>query len=51
MGLERQDLHKDFKEAFHTDPPGVTAIGIQTDTDHSNEEVIAWYSDPTLYKK
>ena len=48
---ERRDLHKDFKEAFHTDPPGVTAIGIQTDTDHSNERVIAWYSDPALYRK
>jgi hypothetical protein len=48
---ERRNLRKDFKEAFHTDPPGVTAIGIQTDTDHSNERVIAWYSDPTLQRK
>jgi hypothetical protein len=45
---ERRNIHRDFKEAFHIDPPGVTAIGIQTDTDHSNEQVIAWYSEPTL---
>lgn len=45
---ERRNIHGDFKEAFHTDPPGVTAIGIQTDTDHSNERVIAWYSEPAL---
>jgi len=45
---ERRNIHRDFKEAFHIDPPGVAAIGIQTDTDHSNEQVIAWYSEPTL---
>ena len=48
---ESRNLQKDFKEAYHADSPGITAIGIETDTDHSNEEVIAWYSDPTLYKK
>jgi hypothetical protein len=48
---ERRNLRKDFKEVFHTDSPGVTAVGIQTDTDHSNERVIAWYSDPTLQRK
>jgi len=45
---ERRNLHRDFKEAFHIDPPGVTAIGIQTDTDRSNEQVTAWYSEPVL---
>ncbi len=45
---ERRNIRRDFKEAFHTDPPGITAIGIQTDTDHSNEQVIAWYSEPSL---
>ena len=49
--LESRNLHKDFKEAFKTDPPGVTAIGIQTDTDHSNESVTAHYSEPALRKK
>ena len=49
--FESRNLHKDFKEAFKTDPPGVTAIGIQTDTDHSNESVTAHYSEPVLKKK
>jgi hypothetical protein len=31
--------------------PGVLAIGIQTDTDHSNEMVTAYYSEPILRKK
>jgi hypothetical protein len=29
----------------------VLAIGIQTDTDQSNEMVTAYYSDPLLRKK
>ena len=49
--FESRNLQKDFKEAFKTDPPGITAIGIQTDTDHSNESVTAHYSEPFLKKK
>ncbi|RPJ09455.1 MAG: DUF3047 domain-containing protein [Deltaproteobacteria bacterium] len=45
---ESRNLHKDFKEAFKMDPPGVIEIGIQTDTDQSNEGVTAWYSEPVL---
>jgi hypothetical protein len=48
---EMRDVHKDFKKAFGTDPPGISTIGIQTDTDHSNEKVTAYYSEPTLKKK
>jgi hypothetical protein len=48
---ETRNIHKDFREAFLQDPVGVAAIGIQTDTDHSNERVTAWYSEPTLKKK
>jgi len=48
---ERRNLHEDYKKAFGTDPGGVFAIGIQTDTDHSNEMVTAYYSDPILKKK
>jgi len=29
----------------------VLSIGIQTDTDHSNEQVTAYYSEPILRKK
>ncbi len=45
--IER-NVRKDFKTAFGTDPPPLLAIGIQTDTDHSNEMVTAYYSEPVL---
>jgi hypothetical protein len=48
---EMRNLHKDFVEAFKTSPPGVIAIGIQTDTDQSNEMVTTYYSEPALKKK
>jgi len=48
---EMRNLHKDFVKAFKTNPQGVIAIGIQTDTDQSNEMVTAYYSEPTLKKK
>jgi hypothetical protein len=46
-----RNIHKDFKKAFGQDPPGVLAIGIQTDTDHSNELVTTYYSEPVLRKR
>ena len=48
---EMRNIQKDFQTAFGTEFPGVLAIGIQTDTDHSNEQVTAYYSNPTLRKK
>jgi hypothetical protein len=48
---ETRDLRKDFKTAFRADFPGIWAIGIETDTDHSNEGVTAWYTEPVLKKK
>jgi hypothetical protein len=47
----QRNVHKDFKKAFNMEPPGVLAIGIQTDTDQSNEMVTAYYSEPILRKK
>jgi len=49
--FEERSLHKDYKKAFGTEPSGLLAIGIQTDTDHSNEKVTAYYSEPVLKKK
>ena len=49
--FERRNLHTDYKKAFGTEPNGVLAVGIQTDTDHSNEMVTTYYSDPILKKK
>jgi hypothetical protein len=49
--FERRDLREDYKKAFGTEPGAVLAIGIQTDTDQSNEMVTAYYSDPLLRKK
>jgi len=48
---ETRNIQKDFKTAFGTEFPGVLAIGIQTDTDHSNEQVTAYYSEPVLRKR
>ncbi len=48
---EVRNLHHDFKKAFGKDPEGVLAIGIQTDTDHSNEMVTAYYTEPRLKKR
>ncbi|MEW6376303.1 MAG: DUF3047 domain-containing protein [Thermodesulfobacteriota bacterium] len=48
---EKRNIHKDYKAAFGTEPDGVLAIGIQTDTDHSNEMVTAYYSEPLLKRK
>jgi len=49
--FEKRNLHTDYSKAFGTEPNGVLAIGIQTDTDHSNEMVTAYYSGPILTKK
>jgi len=49
--FEKRNLHEDYKKAFGAEPEGLLAIGIQTDTDHSNEMVTAYYSDPILKKK
>jgi hypothetical protein len=48
---ERRDLVRDYKTAFRTEPPGLLAIGLQTDTDQSNEMVTAYYSDPVFRKR
>jgi hypothetical protein len=45
-----RNIRNDYKLAFGTDPPGVSAIGIQTDTDQSNEMVTAFYSGLVLRK-
>jgi len=49
--FEERNIRKDFKTAFGADPTVVSAIGIQTDTDHSNERVTAYYSEPILRRK
>jgi hypothetical protein len=48
---EKRNIHRDFKTVFGTEPEGVLAIGIETDTDQSNESVTAYYSEPALRKK
>jgi hypothetical protein len=48
---EKRNIRKDYKTAFGEEPTGIIAIGIQTDTDQSNEMVTAYYSDPVLKKK
>ena len=48
---EERNIRKDYKGAFGQEPDGVLAIGIQTNTDHSNEMVTAYYSEPMLREK
>ncbi len=48
---EKRNIRKDYKTAFGEEPTGLIAIGIQTDTDQSNEMVTAFYSDPILKKR
>ena len=48
---EERNIHKDFKKAFGIDLVGVFAVGIQTDTNHSNEMVTTYYSEPILKRK
>ncbi len=48
---ESRNIRKDYKQLFGADPPPLLAIGIQTDTDQSNEMVTAFYSEPALRKK
>jgi hypothetical protein len=48
---EKRNILKDYKTAFGKEPDGVLAIGIETDTDKSNEMVTAYYSEPILKKK
>ncbi len=48
---EKRNVREDYRTAFASEPAGILAIGIQTDTDHSNEMVTAYYSDPVLKRK
>lgn len=48
---EQRDLLKDYSAAFGTGAPEVVAIGLETDTDHSNEMVTAYYAEPVLKKR
>lgn len=48
---ESRSIQKDFRTAFGLEPMSVIALGIETDTDHSNEMVTAYYSEPFLKRK
>jgi hypothetical protein len=45
-----RNIRNDYKQAFGEDLPKILAIGIQTDTDQSNEMVTAFYSGLVLRK-
>ncbi len=48
---EERNIRKDYRAAFGSEPGVLLAVGIETDTDQSNEKVTAYYSDPILKKK
>jgi hypothetical protein len=49
LEVER-DVGADFKAAFGTDAPGITAVAIATDTDNTGESAVAYYGDISFYK-
>lgn len=42
---EKRNLLEDFRQFFGSEPPGIVAIAILTDTDQTNEGVEAYYSN------
>ncbi len=48
---EKRNLLDDYRAAFGTNPEGILALGIQTDTDQSNEGVTAYYGDVFLRRQ
>ncbi|WP_419663742.1 conserved uncharacterized protein, DUF3047 [Desulfosarcina variabilis str. Montpellier] len=44
----RRNIVEDFRLAFGTDPPPITAIAVMTDTDNTGEKATAWYGDIAL---
>lgn len=49
LAIER-DVAADFKAAFGSDAPAVTAVAIATDTDNTGESAIAHYGDISFNK-
>lgn len=49
LAIER-DVAADFKAAFGSDAPAVTAVAIASDTDNTGESVIAHYGDISFNK-
>jgi hypothetical protein len=49
--FEERNIVRDYQTAFGGEPPDLLAIGLQTDTDQSNEMVTAFYSEPALRKR
>jgi hypothetical protein len=41
----QRNIVEDFKRAFGTDPPRISAIAVMTDTDNTGESATAWYGD------
>lgn len=48
---EKRNLLNDYKAAFGINPEGILALGIQTDTDQSNEGVTAYYGEIFLRRQ
>jgi len=48
---EQRNILKDYRKAFHEEPPLISGIAIMTDSDNTGENAKAWYGDITLSKK
>jgi Protein of unknown function (DUF3047) len=41
----RQNIVRDFRRAFGTDPPHISGIAVMTDTDNTGASATAWFGD------
>ncbi len=48
---EKRNLLDDYRAAFGIDPKGILSLGIQTDTEQSNEGVAAYYGEISLRRR
>lgn len=47
---EEHNVYEDYKRAFGEEPPPVSAVGVLTDTDNTDETATAWYGDIAFRK-
>ena len=47
---EERNIYKDYKQAFHEEPPMISGVAIMTDTDNTEESATTYYGD-IVFKK
>ena len=49
--VEEQNVYEDYKKVFGNEPLMITAVGIMTDTDDTNESAVSFYGDIVFKRK